>query len=181
MPWGQACTCAAPDRYHSTPHPPWACLPRSSSVPIAGIVWNWRWSKQRAVEVLSAERQKLVPSSVRSAAPLRSGHSIAPVFLTRPAALSSVMTRRPHFSPLGWQRRCQAPLPRGPRVACASWRSPGCDVVAVLKATHIMPYRGEETNHPSNGLLLRADLHTLFDVGLLTIDPKTMTVRLAAN
>jgi HNH endonuclease len=33
----------------------------------------------------------------------------------------------------------------------------------ILEAAHISPYRGEEDNHPENGLLLRADLHTLFD------------------
>lgn len=45
----------------------------------------------------------------------------------------------------------------------------GCDVVAVLEAAHIVPYQGTGTNHPENGLLLRADIHTLFDLGLLTI------------
>lgn len=54
-----------------------------------------------------------------------------------------------------------------------------CDAVEALEAAHITPYRGPATNHPSNGLCLRADLHTLFDLGLLTIDPVTMTVILA--
>ncbi|WP_336979879.1 HNH endonuclease signature motif containing protein [Altererythrobacter fulvus] len=47
----------------------------------------------------------------------------------------------------------------------------GCDVREVLEAAHIMPYLGEETNDVRNGLLLRADLHTLFDLGLLKIGP----------
>jgi hypothetical protein len=33
----------------------------------------------------------------------------------------------------------------------------------VLEAAHITPYRGAATNTPSNGLLLRADVHTVFD------------------
>lgn len=45
----------------------------------------------------------------------------------------------------------------------------GCDVTAALEAAHIIPYRGKETNSPQNGLLLRADLHTLFDLGLIAI------------
>lgn len=45
----------------------------------------------------------------------------------------------------------------------------GCDVREVLEAAHIMPYLGDETNNVRNGLLLRADLHTLFDLGLLKI------------
>ena len=42
-----------------------------------------------------------------------------------------------------------------------------------------MPFRGKHTNEPSNGLLLRSDIHTLFDVGKLAIDTLTMTVILA--
>jgi hypothetical protein len=45
-----------------------------------------------------------------------------------------------------------------------------------LQAAHIIPYLGYETNHPSNGILLRADIHILFDKHLLSIDPKTYEV-----
>jgi hypothetical protein len=54
----------------------------------------------------------------------------------------------------------------------------GCDVVAVLEAAHIVPYQGVATNHPENGLLLRADIHTLFDLGLLAI---TQDLRVAVH
>ena len=36
-------------------------------------------------------------------------------------------------------------------------------------------------NHVTNGLLLRADLHTLFDCDLLAVDPKTLTVIVAPS
>ncbi|NII09673.1 HNH endonuclease [Oleiagrimonas sp. C23AA] len=52
----------------------------------------------------------------------------------------------------------------------------GCDVVEVLEAAHIIGYQGEDTNHVQNGLLLRADIHTLFDLGKLGIDPQTWSV-----
>lgn len=39
----------------------------------------------------------------------------------------------------------------------------------VLEGAHIFPYLGEYTNHPTNGLLLRADIHRLFDAHLLSI------------
>ena len=44
----------------------------------------------------------------------------------------------------------------------------GCDVEAVLEAAHIIPYAEGREQDPAVGLLLRADLHTLFDRGLLT-------------
>jgi predicted restriction endonuclease len=47
----------------------------------------------------------------------------------------------------------------------------GTDQAETLEAAHIFPYAGVETNHVQNGLLLRADLHTMFDLGLWTIMP----------
>jgi 5-methylcytosine-specific restriction protein A len=52
----------------------------------------------------------------------------------------------------------------------------GCEVLEVLEAAHIRAFRGPHTNHIQNGLLLRADLHTLFDLGLIGIDTETWTV-----
>jgi hypothetical protein len=46
-----------------------------------------------------------------------------------------------------------------------------CDVECALDAAHIFPYRGDKTDYLWNGLLLRLDLHRLFDSYLLTIDP----------
>jgi hypothetical protein len=52
----------------------------------------------------------------------------------------------------------------------------GCSLVDVLEAAHIRPYRDELDNAVENGILLRADLHTLFDLGLLAINPDTRNV-----
>ena len=52
----------------------------------------------------------------------------------------------------------------------------GCDIVHVLEAAHVTPYLGPATNVVTNGLLLRSDLHTLFDCGLLAIDPQTRSI-----
>lgn len=57
----------------------------------------------------------------------------------------------------------------------------GCDVPRVLEAAHIYPYQGEQTNHVSNGLLLRADLHLLFDFRLISIDTKTKGYRVVVK
>jgi hypothetical protein len=53
----------------------------------------------------------------------------------------------------------------------------GCNVIQTLEAAHILPYRGDRTNHVQNGLLLRADVHTLFDLGLLNVDPDSFAIR----
>jgi len=50
----------------------------------------------------------------------------------------------------------------------------GTDVLPVLDAAHISPYSGPASDHIENGLLLRTDIHALFDLGLLAIDPSTM-------
>jgi hypothetical protein len=54
----------------------------------------------------------------------------------------------------------------------------GCRALAVVEAAHIKPYRGERDNRPSNGLLLRSDIHTLFDLNLLGIEPTELRVEL---
>jgi hypothetical protein len=54
-----------------------------------------------------------------------------------------------------------------------------CNALDALEATYIVPYRGKFTHHPSNGLLLRSDLHTLFDLGKIAIETRGMTLTLA--
>ncbi|MGY1425403.1 HNH endonuclease [Lysobacter sp. A289] len=54
----------------------------------------------------------------------------------------------------------------------------GCAVMDVLEAAHIVPYLGDQTQRTDNGLLLRTDLHTVFDLGRIWIDD-TMRVRVA--
>ena len=57
----------------------------------------------------------------------------------------------------------------------------GCRVLDVLEAAHIQPHLGEWTNTQSNGLLLRADLHTLLDCSLLAVEPDTLRVVVAPS
>ena len=46
----------------------------------------------------------------------------------------------------------------------------GSSVKSVLEAAHIIPH-SEETNYKvTNGVLLRGDIHTLFDLNLIGID-----------
>jgi len=54
-----------------------------------------------------------------------------------------------------WSRRCVVSESR---------------VVELLEAAHIVPHAEETDYRTSNGLLLRADIHTLYDLQLLSID-----------
>ena len=55
----------------------------------------------------------------------------------------------------------------------------GCHVEKAIEAAHIIPYNGLHSHHLANGLLLRVDLHRLFDNHLLTIHPETRKVLIA--
>jgi hypothetical protein len=52
----------------------------------------------------------------------------------------------------------------------------GSEVVQVLQAAHIIRYLGPHTDRVNNGLLLRVDLHQLFDKNLIGIDPSNRKV-----
>jgi hypothetical protein len=59
----------------------------------------------------------------------------------------------------------------GGRCAVSGWGPE-----SVLEAAHILLHAHHGLNRSENGILLRADLHGLFDDGLLKIDPSTLTV-----
>lgn len=82
----------------------------------------------------------------------------------RQRVLAAVVRRR-------GQRKFRAGLLRVYGGKCAI---SGCAVEAILEAAHVTPYLGPDTNALSNGILLRADLHTLWDLGLIAIEPRSM-------
>jgi len=55
----------------------------------------------------------------------------------------------------------------------------GCDAEQALEAAHIVSYAETGSQKIENGLLLRADVHTLFDLDLVTVNPNTLRVVLA--
>jgi putative restriction endonuclease len=79
--------------------------------------------------------------------------------------------------------RYGAPILVAPRLGQGTFRAKVIDayerrcVVAnertlpVLEASHIKPYSLSGPHAPENGLLLRSDLHTLFDRGYVTVTP----------
>lgn len=55
----------------------------------------------------------------------------------------------------------------------------GSAVEDVLIGCHIEPHKERGNNHSTNGLLLRADVHILFDKNLIGIEPDTLIIRVA--
>lgn len=53
------------------------------------------------------------------------------------------------------------------------------DAVEALEAAHIQPYRGPASNVITNGLPLRSDIHTLYDLDLIAIEPDTHEIVLS--
>lgn len=53
------------------------------------------------------------------------------------------------------------------------------DVPTVLQAAHIDPYRGRKSQVVTNGVLLRMDIHRLYDENLLAIDPDGNVLRIS--
>lgn len=60
----------------------------------------------------------------------------------------------------------------------ASCMVTGCKISEIVEAAHIDPYKGRDSNHPENGILLRADVHTLFDLDLLAVEPEDLIIRI---
>ena len=78
-----------------------------------------------------------------------------------------------------WCRKGQAKFRREVLEYCGSaCLISGCETLAVIEAAHIVPVSEGGDDVAGNGLPLRADLHRLFDAGLLRIDPKTWEVKI---
>ena len=55
----------------------------------------------------------------------------------------------------------------------------GCTVHEALEAAHVIPVSEGGGYAPDNGILLRRDIHRLFDLNLLAIDPECLEVNIA--
>ena len=105
----------------------------------------------------------------------------APVFMVPPAgpylppeapAEKTAVKRRLRPGQSAFRRRLKAIY--GNR-CCIS----GTVVAEVLEGAHIDGYLNTGSDNPKNGLLLRSDLHTLFDNHLISIEPDTHLIRVA--
>ncbi|NHA00518.1 HNH endonuclease [Nocardioides sp. W3-2-3] len=57
----------------------------------------------------------------------------------------------------------------------------GDDISGALDACHIHAHAAGGSMETTNGVLLRSDLHTLFDLGLIAINTETWTVLVHAS
>lgn len=69
-------------------------------------------------------------------------------------------------------RRGQGRLRRGLILKYKCCNITGCEDLDALEAAHIQPHSEGENYSLDNGLLLRSDIHTLFDLNLIGIDKK---------
>lgn len=57
----------------------------------------------------------------------------------------------------------------------------GCAISEALEAVHIDPYENRSQHNPRNGLLMRKDLHALFDRSLIAVNPRSLLLEVAPS
>lgn len=55
----------------------------------------------------------------------------------------------------------------------------GCRTAEALEAAHIVPFAKKVSHDVSEAFLLRADLHTLFDLHLISVNPKSRRIEVS--
>jgi HNH endonuclease len=108
--------------------------------------------------------------------PILRSHLIPDVWWSSPEAVSGLgggFTIILSKSRLGQQRFREEMLGRyGPKCAITGPQPP-----ETLEAAHIRSFSSSPRHDRDNGLLLRRDLHALFDRGLIAVDPRTWTIQ----
>lgn len=126
--------------------------------------------------------------SIKAMDPVRTHDAIATRGVRLPYRRSESDPNRRHPLELpGGRRRTEAAIRRGQdafRRALVQRYGLVCAVTGpapaeVLEAAHLRPFAVTERHRVEEGLLLRADIHRLFDSGLLTINPSDLIVRVA--
>ena len=135
------------------------------------IDWDWKLTDELLESpITAASLQQRVPFSVTPASDqaLRaierwmSGRRSRPRTLPRTVTFKTVEVEQRQGQPAFRQDLMQA---YGNRCAVT-----GCAVRDVLQAAHVVPVKDDGRHAVSNGILLRADLHNLFDRGLMYFD-----------
>lgn len=155
-------------------------LPEQSEVDGTWWVWvEWDFELTDALIARPAAVLDSVPRTVRRLSPVESDR-LAVWLATAPRGTGSTAERGRRRVLAEITARQGQPVFRQRLLAAYGGRCAisGCPVPEVLQAAHIDPYDGPASNIMPNGLLLRGDLHNLFDSGLLWID-RNLRVRVA--
>jgi len=118
-------------------------------------------------EPRKVEHAVQTPIAVPEATVLRGAAISAPVRRERSREPTVVRTRSARLG----QRSFRESLIEAHGAAC---QLTNCRILQVVEAAHLFPVAVAELNDPTNGLLLRSDLHTLFDMSLLAFEPETL-------
>ena len=100
-----------------------------------------------------------------------------PILLKTNKSIETKITRFQHEQREG-QAEFRATLLNNYKNKCALT---GCDVIDVLDAAHIVPYSESYDHSECNGIILRTDLHRLFDRGMIGFDPHSGKLVLSNN
>ena len=129
------------------------------------------WKEVTARLTALAERARSVPGAVATGSTPHLHLSLGPATL---AAIDPPRYGTPTLvAPRLGQGSFRALITDAYSYRCAITRE---RTLPVLQAAHIRPYAEGGSHELSNGLLLRSDLHTLFDQHYLTVDPNNRTL-----
>lgn len=126
---------------------------------------------------LDAPQGSYVEQVIRTLFGLDLGQAVSPVNmddLGQPGSVPGEIFGDPRLSPVRLGQNAFKALVQeayGRRCAVTGDR-----IVPVLQAAHIRPVTDQGENRIDNGLLLRSDVHTLFDRGYLSVDPAKKTL-----
>ena len=140
-------------------------------------------------EQLDKAYQRLKGTGVNPAPPKRRGStpSKLPAAVTTPTPLFTQLSPPPEALPTGDQRlRQMVAVTARPQQAAFrealrrrygdGCQVTGCPIMAVIHASHLVSVEDKGTDDVGNGVLLRADVHILFDAHMIGIDPETLVV-----
>jgi len=160
-------------RLDRSPDAALTCLVLRDAVFLPQARWvSWGMSEQWSANIVSYKVYDLAAQAGQALDPLvRSLHPLP------------VPDLEPNFSLLTTDARTVVEVPQFQREGQGTFRLrllgayhgqcavTGEHALPVLEAAHIQRYLGPGSNHPQNGLILRSDLHRLYDAGYLAVTP----------
>jgi len=157
------------DRFARRPEDHLSCLVLRDAVFLPESLWvAWGPEEDWQPNIVSYKRYDLARSPGQSLGRLLSEVHPAPVADFLP---EFELDERRRMESITVQREGQGAFRLRLLNAYGHCAVTGEHAVPVLEAAHITPYMGPRSNHLQNGLILRSDLHRLYDAGYVTVTP----------